>query len=151
MTTSQKVDALIKPIEEVLEAGIKVMSDPAKEETRVYPTWTPREILCHLIWWHQCTVEGIESVASGGAPFQFHATTDDLNHRSVARSSGKTVEILVGELNGLQERLVKAARSISDPDATVLINNEGTERSTIERLESIPGHWNSHIADCNSA
>lgn len=151
MTTSQKVDSLIGPVEEAVAAGIKAFSDPAKEETRVYETWTPREVLIHLIYWHQCTVEGIESVASGGKPFQFHASVFDLNHRSVARASGRSVEVLVGELNGLQERLLKAARSISDPDAIVIVNGEGTGRSTIERLEAIPGHWQSHINDCNAA
>ena len=146
MTTDQKIETLISSLDETVKTGLAYFESNADSEDRV-GIWTPREVLCHMIYWHQATVEGMETVASGGEPHRIYASTDEMNARAVGRASGKSVPQLIEELRPLQERLVSAARSMSDPNTTVLIRGNGSELSAAQRLELITSHWNEHLKE----
>ena len=45
----------------------------------------------------------------------------------------------------LQARLVKAARALPEPNATVLVTGDGSGRSVLQRLETIARHWSEHV------
>jgi hypothetical protein len=116
--------------------------------------WGPREVLCHLVWWHQVTVEGMESVAKGGAPFRIYASVDEMNARAVGRMAGRDVNqpgtygpSLVDSARQWQARLVQAVRTISDPNTTVLVMGDGSGRSVLQRLETIAHHWQEHVKE----
>jgi hypothetical protein len=116
--------------------------------------WGPREVLCHLVWWHQATVEGMESVAKGGAPYRIYASVDEMNARAVGRLAGRDLnqagtygESLVDLARQWQERLVKAARALPDPNTTVLIMGDGSGRSVQQRLETIAQRWNELVRE----
>lgn len=144
--TEQNIDTLISSVEEAVKSAVTFFEANAHSEERV-GLWTPREFLCHMIYWHQATVEGITSVAGGGDPLHIHASTDEMNARSVGRQAGKDVGQLLDELHPIQESLVTAARSVADPNAAVMVNGSGSEMSTAQRLERIATHWNEHIAE----
>ncbi|HBJ33016.1 MAG TPA: hypothetical protein DDY93_16810, partial [Dehalococcoidia bacterium] len=55
-----------------------------------------------MIYWHQTTTDGIESVVSGGDPRQFEAASDEANDRIIESISGKTVEELPREVREIQ-------------------------------------------------
>lgn len=109
-------------------------------------TWGPKEVLAHCIFWHQVTAEGMESVARNGPPRRTTAPTDDLNAQAVAQRAGKTLADLVAEARQVHQRLVQAARSISNWDSIVLVRVDGTTQTVRQRLERIPNHWWEHIA-----
>jgi hypothetical protein len=106
------------------------------------------------VWWHEVTVEGIESVAKGGAPYRVYASVDEMNARAVGRMAGKDVNqpgtygvSLVDLARQWQVRLMQAARTIPDPNTTVLVMGDGSGRSVQQRLETIAQHWNEHITE----
>jgi len=116
--------------------------------------WGPREVLCHLVWWHQATVEGMESVAKNGAPYRIAASVDEMNARAVGRMAGRDVNqpstygaSLVDLARQWQARLVQAVRTIPDPNTTVLVLGDGNGRSVQQRLETIAHHWSEHIKE----
>ncbi|MDA0769951.1 MAG: hypothetical protein BZY79_01995 [SAR202 cluster bacterium Casp-Chloro-G4] len=146
MVTEQNIDTLISSVEQAVQAGVAFFQANSNSETRV-GLWTGREFLCHLIYWHQATVDGIASVSGGGAPVQVYASVDEMNARSVGRQAGKSVAQLLEQVGSIQESLISSARSISDPNAVVLINSSGSGMSTAQRLERIATHWNEHIAE----
>jgi len=43
--------------------------------------------------------------------------------------------------------LVKAARAIPDPNATVLVMGDGSGRSVLQRLETIARHWDEQVRE----
>jgi hypothetical protein len=147
MTTSQKIDSLISELESAVEESLAYFAGQGAATEEKIDIWTPREVLCHVIFWHQATAEGMESVASGGEPYRVRASTDEMNARAVGRASGKSVDTLVQEARAVQARLVAAARKVSDPEAVVLVRGDGSSMSTIERLELIPRHWKAHIEE----
>ena len=145
MAASQQIEALIRELEQSVEAGLTYFQGPGGQARIKVGPWGPREVLCHLVWWHQATVEGLESVLSGGNPYRFYASVDEMNARAVGRLAGQDIAQLAELVRQLQARLVKAARALPDPNATVLVAGDGTGRSLLQRLEMIARHWSEHI------
>lgn len=149
MTTAQQTDTLVASLQQAFDAGISYFRAEAESEVRM-DLWTPREVLCHMIYWHQATIDGIESVASGGEPHRIYASTDEMNARAVGRAAERDVPRLIEDIMPLQERLVDGARGLEDPDVTVLIRADGTELSATQRLEGIAKHWLGHLEELNA-
>ena len=89
MAASQQVKDGIATLERNVEAGLAYFQGPGGQAKVKVGRWGPREVLCHLVWWHQATVEGMESVLSGGDPYRFYASVDEMNARAVGRLAGK--------------------------------------------------------------
>jgi len=145
MAASQQIEALIRALEQSVEAGLTYFQGPGGQARIKVGIWGPREVLCHLVWWHQATVEGMESVLSSGKPYRFYASVDEMNARAVGRLAGRDTAQLAELLRQLQARLVKAARALPDPNATVLVTGDGSGRSVLQRLETIARHWGEHV------
>ena len=145
MAASQQIEALIRELEQSVEAGLTYFQGPGGQARIKVGMWGPREVLCHLAWWHQATVEGMESVLAGSNPYRFYASVDEMNARAVGRLAGQDIAQLAELVRQLQARLVKAARALPDPNATVLVTGDGTGRSLLQRLETITRHWSEHV------
>ncbi len=145
MAASQQIEALIRALEQSVEAGLTYFQGPGGQARIKVGKWGPREVLCHLAWWHQATVEGMESVLSGGKPYRFYASVDEMNARAVGRLAGRDTAQLAELVRQLQARLVKATRALPDPNATVLVTGDGSGRSVLQRLETIARHWSEHV------
>ena len=147
VTTDQKIDGLIASVEEAVKAGLAYFEGPGANSSVKIDIWSPREVLCHLIYWHQATAEGMEATTSGAGPLRIHAPTDEMNARAVGRVAGVTIERLVEDARELQTRLIAAVRAIPDLEATVLDRAEEGKQSARQRLEIIAHHWNEHIRE----
>ena len=147
MAAGQQIDSLITALEQSVDSGLAYFQGPGSQSKVKIGRWEPREVLCHLVWWHQATAEGMESVASGGAPYRIYASVDEMNARAVGRLAGRDVNQLVDLARQWQARLVKAVRALPDPNATVLVLGDGNGRSVQQRLETIAHHWNEHITE----
>ena len=145
MAAHQPIEALIRVLEQSVEAGLTYFRGPGDQARIKIGMWGPREVLCHLVWWHQATVEGMESVLAGGKPHRFYASVDEMNARAVGRLAGRDIGELAELARQLQARLVKAARALPDPNATVLVTGDGSGRSVLQRLETIARHWSEHV------
>src|SRR5215510_15589747 len=89
MAASQPIEALIRALEQSVASGLTYFQGPGGHARIKVGVWGPREVLCHLVWWHQATVEGMESVAKGGAPYRIDASVDHMNARAVGRLAGR--------------------------------------------------------------
>lgn len=147
MAAGQQIDSLITALEQSVDSGLAYFQGPGDQSKVRIGRWEAREVLCHLVWWHQATAEGMESVASGGAPYRIYASVDEMNARAVGRLAGRDMNQLVDLARQWQARLVKAARALPDPNATVLVLGDGNGRSVQQRLETIAQHWNEHVTE----
>ena len=145
MAATQQIEDLVRALERSVEAGLTYFQGPGGDARVKVGKWGPREVLCHLVWWHQATVEGMESVLSGGNPYRFYASVDEMNARAVGRLAGQDIGQLAELVRQLQARLAKAARTLPDPNATVLVLGDGSGRSVLQRLETIARHWSEHV------
>jgi hypothetical protein len=147
MAASQQMEERIAALGQSVEAGLAYFQGPGGQAKVKIGHWGPREVLCTLVWWHQATVEGMESVLSGGKPYRFYASVDEMNARAVGRAAGKDTAQLADMVRQLQARLVQAARALPDPNAAVLVSGDGSGRSALQRLETMAQHWNEHVKE----
>jgi hypothetical protein len=147
MEARQQIESRIAALEHSVEAGLAYFQGPGGQAKVRVGRWGPREVLCHLVWWHQATVEGMESVRSGGAPYRIYASVDEMNARAVGRLAGKNIEQLSDLVRQLQARLITAASALPDAQTTVLVFGDGSERSIQQRLETIAHHWDEHVKE----
>ena len=146
MSTAQELDGLLVALEATVKETLEYFEGPGATSTAMVGDWGPKEVLCHYLFWHEATARGIESVVSGGGPRTPEGTTDELNARVVEQHAGESIPQLVAQARDLQERLVRAARQLSDLDV-VVIHRTGSPPSTArQRLERIPKHWQDHMA-----
>ncbi len=152
MAAGQQIDSLITALEQSVESGLGYFHGAGGQSQGKIGRYGPREFLCQLVWWHQVTAEGMESVAAGGAPYRIYASVDEMNARAVGRFAGKDVQqaatygaSLVDLTRQWQARLVKAARALPDLNTTVLIMGDGSGRSAQQRLETIARHWSERV------
>ena len=150
MATDANVEGLIAEVKQVVARGIAYVQANAESEVKI-DIWTPRETLCHLIYWHRAMTEGMESVAAGGAPHRVYASPDEMNARSVGRKSGWSVAFLVEEMEELQERLVSAVRALPDAESVAIVFPDGSEDSATQCLRGISAHWADHLAEMAEA
>jgi hypothetical protein len=154
MAAGQQIDDLIAALEQSVEAGLAYFQGPGSQSTVKVGRYLPRDILCQLLWWHEATAEGMESVEKAGAPYRIYASVDEMNARAVGRLAGREINqpgtygpSLVESVRQCQARLVKAARAIPDPNATVLVMGDGSGRSVLQRLETMAQHWSEQVRD----
>ena len=154
MAAGQQIDDLIAALERSVESGLAYFQGPGSQSTVKVGRYEPRDIFAQLVWWHQATAEGMEAVVAGGAPYRMYASVDEMNARAVGRLAGRAIDqsgtygvSLVDLARQWQERLVKAARAIPDPNATVLVMGDGRERSVLQRLDTIARHWNEQVRE----
>jgi hypothetical protein len=147
MAASQQIEERIATLGQSVEAGLAYFQGPGGQAKVKIGHWGPREVLCTLVWWHQATVEGMESVLSGGKPYRFYASSDEMNARAIGRAAGKDITQLADTVRQLQSRLVQAARALPDPNVTVLVSGDGNERSALQRLETMAQHWNERVKE----
>ena len=154
MAAGQQIDDLIAAVAQSVESGLAYFQGPGSQARVKIGHWEPREVLCRLVWWHQVTVEGMESVASGGAPYRIYGSVNEMNARAVGRLAGRDVNqsgthgaSLVDLARQWQARLVQVVHALPDPNTTVLIMGDGNGRSVQQRLETITQEWNEHVKD----
>jgi hypothetical protein len=147
MVANQQLESHITTLERSVEAGLAYFQGLEEQGKLKAAHWGPREVLCQLVWWHQATAEGMESVLSGGAPYRIYASVDEMNARAVGRLSGKTVGQLAELTRQFQARIAKAARALPNQQAIVLILGDGSKRSAQQRLEAIAQHWDERVRE----
>lgn len=144
MTTQPGVDELVVPVQKTVREALAWFSGPGAAATVRIGQWAPREVLAHLIYWHEVSAQGMESVARGGQPVSLESQIDSINARAVAGYQGKSLLQVVAEASKAQERLVKAAGAVPDLDA-VVVQRGAHSFTTRQRLEMIVGHWRGHL------
>ncbi|MBI2872454.1 MAG: hypothetical protein HYY00_04600 [Chloroflexi bacterium] len=140
-------DALLANVEKSVQDALAYFEGPGATSQVKVDQWGPRDVLCHFLFWHQATAEGMESVARGGQPTRLEASTDDMNARAIAQHARESIPQLVSQARQLQGRLVRAARSIRDLEKPVLVRFDGTPANLRQRLEIIARHWTNHVRD----
>ena len=140
MPVDQALDDLIAPLQKSVETGLAHYQRLDAAGQIKMGKWGPREPLCHLLYWHQVTADGLEAAAQGGEPVRIYGTVDDMNARAVGRFTGQPVALLCDKVTRAHERLVKAARAVPDLTTTIMVYR-GTAESAQQRLETLKQYW----------
>ena len=142
MAERVNIEDLIDDVERVVSEGLDYFAGQ-DYESRPDVEW----VLRHMVFWHRVSAEGMESVLAGGPPFRIPGTVDEMNARADLDTAGLTTAELVEVLRDLQARMVAAVRKLDDPEVTVVVPHDGTERPASQRLRMTAFHWKGHMED----
>ena len=142
MSEHANIEVLIEEVERTVAEGLAYFAG-LDYGSRPDAEW----VLRHMIFWHRASVEGMESVLAGGPPFRIPGTVDDMNARAAADTAGLTTAEIVEALRDFQSRMVAAVRQFDDPEVTVVVLHDGTERPASQRLRMIAFHWKGHLEE----
>jgi hypothetical protein len=106
--------------------------------------WGPKEVLAHLVFWHESYVAQIEALI-GGAPFELpRGRFSDLNAQAVAANRGLPFAKLVRRFRVADERL-RALYAAHDPAAIVLEIKQGSKRwRLVDLVSAVEAHVRNH-------
>jgi hypothetical protein len=113
--------------------------------------WGAWEVLSHFLFWHEATIEGMQSVARGGDAHRLKASADELNAEAVAKHQGASLPDLTARLGALHEELRRAVNSLPNLDIPVMMRVDGTLLTGRQRLEAIDRHWAQHMVELEAA
>ena len=147
MSTAQELDEMLSTLETIVNEALAYFEGPGATSTARVGDWGPREVLCHFLFWHETTAQGIESAISGGGPLVLDAPVDELNDQAVAQHAGEEMPQLVARACELQGQLVRAARRLSNLDVVVMQRPNNPPMTARQRLDRIAQHWQAHIAE----
>ncbi len=147
MTETLSLDDLIAALDEQVETGLTRLRQLEAEGKIRMGAYGPRETLCQLVWWSVTAADGMESAAAGGAPVRIYAPDDEMDARAVGRFTGRTVAHLADQMEQAQARLRTAARSLTDPSASVFQHGDGRTDSAQQCLETLLRRWQACLAE----
>ncbi|MBI4232907.1 MAG: DinB family protein [Chloroflexi bacterium] len=147
MPTLSDGEALVRDLDTAVQEACVWFEGPGRTARARVGEWGPREVLSHFLFWHQLTLEGIESVAKGGQPRMLESSPDEMNAKAVAAQAGKDIPMLVAQFRSLQQQLGKAARTLASLDTVIRVRPDGTRRSAGQQLELMATHVREHLQE----
>lgn len=151
MPDSQELTTLLHDLDEATQAALGWFETGGRTAEMRVGEWGPKETLSHVVFWHQATIEGIQSVAKGGPPYRLEAVTDVYNARAVADHSGEDILKLSSSLRALQEQLAEAAQALPELDAVVRVQVDGSTRTARQQLQRLSEHLREHLEELQRA
>lgn len=147
MTNNEQADSALAALDRTVQSVLAYFEGPGLTSKVRITNWGIWEILCHFIFWHEVTIEGMESAARGSGPYRLDAQADVLNERALIKYKGNSIPQLVAHLREMEKRLLNTARNMPDLDAPVLVRMNGMAFSGRQRLEMISSQWANHMTE----
>jgi len=106
--------------------------------------WGPKEVLAHLVFWHESYVAQIEALRAGH-PFELpQGRFGDLNAQAVAANRDVPIAKLVRRFRAADKRL-RALYAAHDPTAIVLEIKQGSKRwRLVDLVPAVEAHVRNH-------
>lgn len=108
--------------------------------------WGPREVLVHLVFWHETFVRTIESVLGGQEPPLPKGTFAELNARAVRENAGVPIARPILRFHAAQSRLEELAAHEAAHALAIPVKAGSKPRSLSELLIEAEAHIRNHEA-----
>jgi len=105
--------------------------------------WGPREVLAHLIYWHEQYVNQIEAIKAGKPAEASHSSVKERNARAASASRNKPISVLIKQFREIDLRL-RHYITVLDPQMFIL-KGQTTPQTLDSILESKIRHIQGHL------
>lgn len=123
--------------------------DHVDGKIEIYPSWTVKEIIAHLIGWDKAATDSLTSFIQGGVPDVVSINgVDAYNDESVAQYSGLSLAELVQEWENERQRLLDTMTALEEKQLKAKITYPWGGEDTISRmLVFLANHDTAHTND----
>lgn len=112
--------------------------------------WGPREVLCHLVYWHETYVTILRALNNHEAPPLKTGVFREINDLAVVELGHVPADVLVNRLETAQRRLGIELLRLS-PAVRIRIKSGSMARGPVEFARRLEGHVRGHFADLRKA
>lgn len=119
------------------------------ESVEIYPTWTAKEVIAHLIGWDKVSSDSLSSFIQGGTPDKVSLDgVDTFNADAVQTYASLSFEETVQEWEKERQRLLDMLTALSDKQLEEKITYPwGGEDSIARMLLALASHDTVHTND----
>lgn len=108
--------------------------------------WGPREVLCHLVYWHETYLAIVRALNHHEAPGIKDGLFREFNELALEELGAVPPDVLLARLDVAQRRLAVELLRLS-PAARIRIKTGSMARGPVEFTRRIEGHFRGHLAD----
>ncbi len=134
-------------LDDVVNRTLDYFDGPGRSSAARIDQWQARDVLMHVIYFHEATAWGIQSVGVGGPVWTVPADWDTINEICRILHEGETLDELMVQVRQAHARLHRAVANSPDLDRPCLRRPNGTHLTGNERIGAISDHWREHLAD----
>ena len=140
-----QIETLLDTVNQSVNHGIAYFEEEGISSNVRIDLWEPREVLAHLVFWHEFVANALDSNES---PAKIYASIDEMNARAIGRAANKSIKSLVIDIKNLNTRLNDSVKRITDTNEIIIIFPNGEGKTAQDILGSlIAKHWDSHISE----
>ncbi len=139
----EKREIYLKQLNETIAQLLEVYENMENPEIAVYEAWTARDILGHIVFWHESFARNVRDIVNDVKPTVLRGKYSDLNQRCLDEMRTKTVEEITVRLEAAH-RVIQ--ENILDPKLVIIPYKKGSRDYTpIEHLDIVNGHIKDHL------
>jgi hypothetical protein len=142
------IAGLITEIGQIRNDMIDVV-DKIDIEKIIYPGWTVKEIIGHIIAWEIAIDKALIAYQKNDPPYFLHEQDFDIfNEEAVAYRASWTLEQVFQEWKEVRAALLKTIKKLKEEDLEVeMVLPWGSERTVAELIEIAGEHESEHMVD----
>lgn len=106
--------------------------------------WGPREMLCHIVFWHETYVRIAHAINAGQDRRPLVGTFPEFNRQSVIQLGDVPVTVLVARLRRAQQRFARELLAMS-PSSRLTIKIGAAGRGPLELAHKTDAHIRGHL------
>src|SRR3989454_10843026 len=145
MTTMAQKDVPLANLDRMVQETLAYFDGPGRATNARVDRWQARDVLMHLISFHDATAWGIQSVALGGPPWPVPADSDTVNEVCRRLHEHESFDELLAQVRQAHARLGRVAGRAPDLDKPCFQRATGELMTGQQRLERLARHWTEHV------
>lgn len=139
----EKRENLLKQLDETISRLFIAYRGIKNPESILFGEWTAKDILGHIVFWHESFARNVCDIASGVKPRPLKGKLSDLNQKSVEEMRLYSIETLISRLEAAHRAIQK---NILNPRLEQIPYRKGSRDYTPEEhLETVNRHIRGHL------
>jgi len=143
--TATDLRILYKELEQTVQSLTAFYSNSFDWQQMVYTEWTAKDILGHIVFWHESFARNLNDLGNGVDPDPLKGKLSEVNQRSVDETRDSSIENLISWLMSAQNTIGSHIFNISIEE--IPYKKGSRSYSRIEHVEVVDRHIKRHLKD----
>ena len=143
--SKETIQANLSNLQESIQNLTAFFEQDLDFQQMVYELWNAKDILGHLVFWHESFARNIRDLGEGVKPTPLKGKLSEVNQQSVTTTAPASIRTLLNRLQAAQNIIEKY---IFDETIDLIPYKRGSRSySRQEHLQVVSGHINKHLRD----
>jgi hypothetical protein len=140
---------LLQQLNETASQLIETYHNLPNPNLMVYHLWSVKDVLAHLVFWHESFARNVRDLAKGRKPSPLKGRLSDLNQSGVEGMHNQDLQSILQRFQAAQQII---REDILNPNLLLIPYRLGSRDYTPdEHLNIVDGHINLHLRDIHQA